>query len=116
MLSTVLEAVTEAGLLSPQRLAERLNISVAALASVLRLHRNTLANHGSPLVQERLGESARIINKASALTDDPARAVIWFRYQPIVGFDNKTAEELVAQGRSASVLRHLEDLVDGFYA
>ena len=116
MLSTVLETITEAGVLSPQRLADRLNMSVAGLANLLRLHRNTLANPGSPLVQERLGEIARILNKASALTDDPARAVIWFRYQPIVGFDNKTAEELVAQGRSASVLRHLEDLVDGVYA
>ena len=116
MLSTVLEAVTEAGLLSPQRLAERLNMSLAALASLLRLHRNTLANAGSPLVQERLGEVVCILNKAASMTDDVGRAVIWFRYQPIVGFDNKTAEELVAEGQSRSVLSHLEDLVDGVYA
>ncbi len=42
--------------------------------------------------------------------------MIWFRYQPIAGFDNQTAEDHVAAGHGDAALNHLEDLADGPYA
>lgn len=105
------------GTISPPLLCQRMRISLSELARLTRLHRNTLSRApDSPRVQERLGEIVRILTKAAALSGDPQRAIAWFHYEPIAGLDYKTAEELVAEGRAAAVLEHLEDLVEGTYA
>jgi hypothetical protein len=66
---------------------------------------------------EGLGLIAKIIGMASVLAgDDPGKAVLWFRHQPIPAFDLKTAEELVESGHGDAVVRHLEMLSDGVYA
>jgi uncharacterized protein (DUF2384 family) len=119
MLNRFLRRVAEpkAGFISPRRLSEALHIGLADLSRVAKLHRNTLANHpGSEKVQARLGEIARIIAMASDLVGDEGRAVLWFRHQPLSGFDFKTAEELVSEGQARAVLKHLEMLADGVYA
>jgi hypothetical protein len=41
---------------------------------------------------------------------------VWFRYQPLSGFEGQTAEELYAEGHTQAVLAHLESLRDGGYA
>jgi len=48
--------------------------------------------------------------------DDLAKAAIWFRHQPLSGFDGQTAEELVAAGHAQAVVTHLAMLRDGVYA
>ena len=116
MLSPLLAEVEDHGLLSARRVSERLRVSVAQLARIARLHRNTLAHPASPLVQSRLGEIVTILAKAAELGGDPGKAVIWFRHQPIAAFGNRTAEELVAAGHGEAVLGHLDDLRDGGYA
>jgi uncharacterized protein (DUF2384 family) len=64
-----------------------------------------------------LGEVARVLAVATELLGgDVSRAVIWFRFQPLAGFDGKTAVELVEAGHTAAVLEHLEMLRDGVYA
>jgi uncharacterized protein (DUF2384 family) len=119
MLNTYLESVlAPPGILSPTRMSETLKVPLSRLAQITRLHRNSLSQHpGSPAVQDRLGEVARIISTASDLLDgDDVRAVIWFRHQPLSGFDGETAEELVAGGHAGAVLRHLAILREGGYA
>ncbi len=119
MLSSFLVEVMEpqTGAISPQMMSQVLHMSLARLSQVTKLHRNTLTrNPESPDVQERLGEVARIISLAAELLGDKQRAVLWFRHQPLSGFDNKTAEELVAAGQSNAVLAHLSMLSDGVYA
>jgi uncharacterized protein (DUF2384 family) len=116
MLAAFLDDVVDRGVISPSRMSERLHMPLSRLAAVAGLHRNTLAHPGSAKVQEKLGMIAKIIAKAAALAGDPGRAVIWFRYQPIAGFDDKTAEDLVAAGHGEAVLLHLEDLADGVHA
>lgn len=118
MLSSFLKDVSDphAGIISPQRVSERLHISTAKLAQIVGVHRNTLAkNPASPVVQEELGEIARIISRAAQLVGEE-RAVIWFKNQPLAGFDGQTASELVAEGHGEAVLTHLEMLADGAYA
>lgn len=119
MLSGFLGRVTEpkGGGLSPNRVIGALKMSVADLSRVTRLHRNTLTRTpGSPSVQARVGEVARIVAQAGEILGDDNRAAVWFRHQPLAGFDGRTAEELVAAGHGDAVLKHLDTLVDGGYA
>lgn len=119
MLSPFLAQVMEPqkGVISPRRLSDVLHISLADLSKLTQLHCNTLSrNPESPEVQPRLGEVARIITLAADLVGDRQRAIIWFRHQPLSGFDNKTAEQLVAAGHTDAVLEHLAMLSDGGYA
>jgi uncharacterized protein (DUF2384 family) len=119
MLSAFFEKVMEpgGGFLSPHRMSRALRIPLSELSRVTHLHRNTLARKPqSDRVQARLGEIARIVALAADLVGDADRAVIWFRHQPLQGFDRKTAEQLVSEGHAQAVLKHLELLSDGGYA
>lgn len=116
MLSAFLQDMQSGGSISPKRVSERLKMPLAKLASVARLHRNSLTNADSPSVQDRLGVIVKILAKAAELSGDAGKAVVWFRYQPIPGFDYKTPEELVESGHAGAVLGHLDDLADGLPA
>jgi uncharacterized protein (DUF2384 family) len=120
MLSTPLEAVYDKRLkcISPDRVAAMLRVPLAEIARVADVHRNTLARApASPKVQNRLGEMMRILTEASGMMgDDLAKAAIWFRHQPLSGFEGQTAEELVAAGHAQAVVTHLAMLRDGVYA
>jgi len=119
MLSAFLEDVTDPrGSLSPQRMSEALRISLSHLARIAQVHRNSLSQHpDAPAVQAGLGEVARIVATAAELLGgDTAKAIVWFRHQPLAGFDGRTAEELVAAGHADAVVTHLEILRDGGYA
>jgi hypothetical protein len=120
MLTPFLESVTDrrGGMISPQRVGEALHLPLTEVARLANVHRNTLTQKpASPLVQARLGEVARIIAAAAELLEgDTGRAIIWFRHQPLAGFDGATAAELAASGHGDAVLTHLEMLRDGAYA
>ncbi|MEO8713401.1 MAG: hypothetical protein ABI369_00155 [Acetobacteraceae bacterium] len=120
MLTGMLEQVTTAdkGVIEPRVLAEALGVTLSDLARIAGVHRNTLARSpASPAIQGRLGEVARILTEASALMGgDARRAAVWFRHQPLAGFDGETAEELVATGKAGAVRDHLRTLRDGGYA
>lgn len=120
MLSTPLEAVYDKRLkgISPDRVAGLLHVSMAEIARVADVRRNTLTRApNSAKVQTRLGEVMRILTEASDMMgDDLAKATIWFRHQPLSGFDGQTAEELIASGRAQAVVTHLAMLRDGVYA
>ena len=119
MLSPILKRMADptSGGVSPDRVGGVLKMSVADLSRVTRLHRNTLTRTpGSPSVQTRVGEVARIVAQAAEIIGDDGRAAIWFRHQPLAAFDGRTAEELVAAGHADAVLKHLDTLADGGYA
>jgi uncharacterized protein (DUF2384 family) len=120
MLSAFLDHVMDRrrGLISPRRVSAALHVSLAEVARLANVHRNTLTQKpDSPVVQERLGEVARIITAAAELLGgDARRAVIWFRHQPLSAFEGRTAAELTAEGHGGAVLTHLDMLRDGIYA
>jgi hypothetical protein len=120
LLNPFLDSITDRrrGMISPKRVSEALHMPLAEVARLAKVHRNTLAQKpGSPMVQARLGEVARIIATAAELVEgDANRAIVWFRYQPLAGFGGKTAAELAAEGHGDAVLAHLEMLRDGVYA
>lgn len=120
MLSTPLEAVYDAALsaISPEKVAATLHVSLAEVARIADVHRNTLARAPtSPKVQERLGEVMRILTEAANLLGgDVGKAALWFCHQPLAGFDGRTAEELVTSGHADAVVTHLAMLRQGDYA
>lgn len=104
--------------ISPQRLREVMHMQLQELSVVVGVHRNTLTRHPeSPAVQSRLGQIVRIINRAAAMTEGNVnRAILWFRYEPLAGFDHQTAEQLVATGHGDAVESHLDLLNEGVYS
>lgn len=116
MLATFLDDIREGDMIAPRRLAGRLRVPMSRLSKIAHLNRNTVASKpGSPAVQAKLGEIARIIARAAELAGDEGRAIIWFRHQPISGF-GKTAEELVEEGHADAVAWTLESMDAGVYA
>ena len=118
MLSSFIDEITEPSerFLSPKRMCDALRIPMGELSRVIHVHRNTLPRRpDSETVQARLGEIARIISLASELVGDKGKAIVWFRHQPLRGFDNETAEDLVEAGHAGAVLKHLKSLSDGVY-
>lgn len=116
MLAAFLDEIREGDLIAPRRMAERLRLPMTRLSKLAHLNRNTmLSRPGSPAVQEKLGQIARIIARAADLTGDEGRAIIWFKHQPIPGW-GKTAEELVEQGMAHEVLDDLERMAEGVYS
>jgi hypothetical protein len=115
MLVAFLEDIREGDLIAPRRLAERLRVPMTRLSRLARLNRNTMASRpGSPAVQEKLGQIARIIARAAELSGDEGRAIIWFKHQPIAGF-GMTAEQLVEGGRADAVWWTLDSMEEGAY-
>jgi uncharacterized protein (DUF2384 family) len=102
----------------PKRWLATLHVSLAEIARIVDVHRNTLARApASPKVQARLGEVMRILAAAADLLGgDVGKAALWFCHQPLAGFDGRTAEELVGAGHAAAVVTHLGMLPDGSYA
>lgn len=104
--------------ISPGRVAATLKVPMADIARLAAVHRSTLARApGSPKVQGRLGDVMRILTEAVDLLDgDLGKAIVWFRHQPLSGFEGQTAEELLAEGHANAVLAHLQMLRQGGYA
>ena len=116
MLASFLDTVRDGDMITPRRMAERLRVPMTRLSALAHVNRNTLAEKpGSPAVQAKLGQIARIITRAAELSGDEGRAIIWFRHQPIAGFGNRTAEELVAEGLADAVIEDLERMAEGVY-
>ncbi len=120
MLNPFLAQVSEPnlGIISPRRMSDALHLGLGALAQLTGINRTTLTRAPeSEKVQGGLGMIVRIIGVASALFgDNPGKAILWFRHQPIPAFDLRTAEQLVEAGHADAVLKHLEMLSDGVYA
>lgn len=116
MLASFLDTVRDGDMIAPRRMAERLRVPMTQLSRLAHVNRNTLADKpGSPAVQAKLGQIARIIARAADLAGDEGRAIIWFRHQPIAGFGNRTAEELVEAGEADAVIEDLERMAEGVY-
>ena len=116
MLAAFLDDIRDHDIIAPRLMAERLRLPLSRLARLAHVNRNTMtARPDSPAVQAKLGEIARIIARAADLAGDEARAIIWFKHQPIPGF-GKTAEELVEQGHAEAVMEDLERMAEGVYS
>jgi uncharacterized protein (DUF2384 family) len=103
--------------LSPRRVSEQLGVTLAELARLIGVARNTLtAQSSARKVDGALSNVVRILSMASEMAGDESRAVIWFKHQPIPGWGGKTAFDLVGEGKADRVLAYLEAVRSGVYA
>lgn len=103
--------------LSGRRVANGLGITIAELASLTGVARNTLtAKTGTRAADHALSPIVRIIAMASEMAGDEARAAIWFKHQPIPGWAGKTALDLVRERKAEKVIAYLEAVRSGVYA
>ena len=100
--------------LSPERLADALQLSTQRLAALAHVHRNTVAMApDSAKLQAAMGNVVRVLSAATSLTGDVDRALFWFRNEPIAEFDHLTAMQLVEQGRVQAVVDYIESISSG---
>lgn len=100
--------------LSPERLADALELPMQKLASLARVHRNTVSlTPTSPKLQDAMVDVVRVLSAAHALTGDIDRALFWFRNQPIADFDHFTPMQLVEQGKVQAVINYIESISGG---
>lgn len=116
MLASFLDGIRDGNMIAPRRMAERLRVPMTRLSELAHVNRNALtAQAGSNKVQAGLSDVAQIIAKASEMSGDEGRAIIWFRHQPIAAF-GMTAEKLVETGHARLVLEHLSRMEEGVYS
>jgi hypothetical protein len=107
----------QSAFLSARRVADQLGVTLAELARLIGVARNTLtAKSSARKVDNALSHVVRILAMASEMAGDENRAIIWFKHQPIPGWAGKTAYDLVSEGKSDKVLAYLEAVRSGVYA
>lgn len=118
MLNPVVQDITAAGVsLNADAIARRLAISLSELAATIGVSRNTLAaKPASAKAESALRPLAKIIALAAEATGSMDRAVIWFKYNPILSLGTKTPMEHVRDGHADWVLGHIENVLNGVYA
>ncbi len=101
--------------ISPDKLAKRLNMTLAELGVMVGLHRNTLSRSpASPEVQRKLSVVTGILQRMMSVTGaDDTLAAFWFRYEHLAGFGPVTAADLVQEGNADAVLAFLQMVEDG---
>jgi hypothetical protein len=100
--------------LSPERLADALELPLQRLAALAHVHRNTVTMAPtSPKLQDAMVDVVRVLSAAHALNGDIDRALFWFRNQPIAEFDHLTAMQLVEQGKVQAVIDYIESISGG---
>lgn len=101
--------------LSPTRYLTMVKIDIGEFARNAGVHRNTVSRApNSASVQDFLRKNVRVIAAAfDACGKDMAKALLWFRNEPLAPFAYKTAEQLVAEGRVDDVIRLIESYEAG---
>jgi hypothetical protein len=108
---------SQSSFLSARLVADRLGVTLAELAKLIGVARNTLtAKSSARKVDAALSGVVRILAMAGEMAGDDSRAVIWFKHQPIPGWAGKTAYDLVGEGKTDKVLVYLEAVRSGVYA
>ncbi len=111
--------ISPEGLIASTALAKELHITKGGLAEAVGLSRDSVSKKvrlESKATQARLRETVEIINRVTEWSGSVGRAFAWFRSQPLPSFGDKTAEDLVKEGRAKAVKDYLSRIADGGYA
>lgn len=100
--------------LSPAKVGELFGLRVQELAERAHVHRNTpTARPHAAQLQKYLQDMVRVLAVATAMSGDESRAVFLLRNEPLRAFGYKTAETLVQEGRTDTVVAYLESMASG---
>ncbi len=113
------QVMTSEGIIASDRLADALHITKTELALATGLSRDAVSKRsraGSRTTQSRLRDTTEIINRVTEWSGSVGRAFAWFRSQPLASFGDKTAEDLLKEGRAQDVKDYLSRIAAGGYA
>jgi transcriptional regulator with XRE-family HTH domain len=111
--------INDKGYIAANALAKILHITQHDLAEVTGLSHDSVSKSArvtSRATQTRLRDTVEIINRVAEWSGGTGRAFAWFRSQPLPSFGDKTAEDLVKEGRADAVKAYLARIADGGYA
>ncbi|SFQ17143.1 antitoxin Xre/MbcA/ParS toxin-binding domain-containing protein [Tranquillimonas alkanivorans] len=100
-------------------LVSTLRVTKAELTLVLGLPRDSLTKTrrlGSPASQRRLRDLVEILARAAPWAGSIPQAFAWFTSQPLPSFGDRTAAELMREGRPEAVTSYLSRIAAGGYA
>ncbi|KHL24135.1 hypothetical protein PK98_15265 [Croceibacterium mercuriale] len=115
----VLAAYTDHGQFAPRKIAAVLRTTSDELARSLGLGKDAVQRKeriASDRTQRRLRQMVEILNKVETRFGSPLLAYAWYRSEPLSGFDNRTAMQLVHENRADDVLRYVDAVDAGVYA
>jgi uncharacterized protein (DUF2384 family) len=113
------DVMTEDGTIATDRLAKVLHITKAELATATGLSRDAVSKRdrlNSRQTQARLRDTVEIIHRVAKWTGSVGHAFAWFRAQPLPSFGDRTAEDLVKEGRAQAVKDYLSRIAEGGFA
>ena len=114
-----LESVVENGLFSPKLIANQLHTHRYEIAETLGVQREALTRKKrveSKKVQSLLRIMLEILIRIETRTGSSLVAYAWYRGVPIPGFNGKTADRLVREGRGKDVHAYIDEMDDGGFA
>jgi len=115
----VTAVVTPDNTISPAELIAILRITRKELASAIGMSRDAVSKQArikAGKTQKRLRDMIEIINRVLPWTGAELSAFAWYRSQPLPSFGDKTAEDLVREGRGEAVKDYLSRIAEGGYA
>jgi len=99
----------------PERFAEALHWRVQDLAQLAGVHRTTVTETPSNArLQGFLRDVLRALSACFEVTHDRDRSIFWFRNTPIPEFGHRTAETLVAEGKTDAIVEYLTSIAAGY--
>ena len=118
-LSFITTVTTNENVVSPTALAGRLRITKIELAAALGLSRDSVSKKAraeAQKTQSRMRDMVEIINRVLPWTGSELAAFAWYRSQSLPSFGDKTAKDLVGEGRGEAVKAYLSRIAEGGYA
>jgi len=107
------------GSIAPDGLSGELRITKGELAFASGLSRDAVSKTTrlkARATQARLRDVVEIINRVMPWAGSAPQAFAWYRAQPLPSFGDRTAEDLVKEGRAEAVKSYLSRIAVGGYA
>ena len=98
------------------RFARRLKVSKATLAKTIQVHPSALSRPKlSAGTVKAFAQLLAILNHAVSMAGNETRAVIWFKYEPIIAMGKLPAIEHVTNGDGEFVIQYMQMVEHGVY-
>lgn len=107
------------GLIAADRLTAELHVTKAEFASAAGLSRDAVSKSArivTRATQARMRDVVEILNRVRPWTGSIGQAFAWYRSQSLPSFGDRTAEDLVKEGRAEAVKDYLSRIAAGGHA
>lgn len=113
------DLIDQSGIVNPKAVAEQFHTTVKEVAVLSGLSPDTVAKRSrfrTKASQKRLRDIVLILNRVLPWCGTPMQAYAWYRSEPIQGFGDLTAEDLVKRDMAEAVLEYIGRIAEGGYA